>query len=408
MTSMAFSLILSARWRIVDHLMGGPDKSYACHRWLGLFALAGALGHWGLAESVGSGVLPFLATGGETVGTIAATGLIALTAMALIRAIPYHLWKATHMLMGPIFLLACYHTFFVASPLDVGAAPWTMMAVMSALGLLAWGQTLRRKSMPTLLVTVERAEPFEGGIDVLFRSKKPLARFHPGQFATIAHNHARSETHPFTIAGGDATSRRFLIRAAGDWTERFVQTVKPGDQFRIGAGVGRFRPQHHRSRKEQIWVAGGVGITPFLATLEKMQPDNGARVTLVYCIKSRSSAGGIEDVENHSIRLPQLDLIIFDESEGNRLTPYQMTEILRGLSARTVAYLCGPEGLKALLKQAWQTLGMTGQIHGERFDFRNAYSVSDLIYVGKPVWRAARHWAINERKIPDAPVGSRG
>ena len=31
------------------------------------------------------------------------------------------------MLMGPVFLLAAYHTFFVASPLDVGAAPWSYM-----------------------------------------------------------------------------------------------------------------------------------------------------------------------------------------------------------------------------------------------------------------------------------------
>lgn len=60
MSSMALTLILAARWRWVDHLLGGPDKSYVAHRWLGFFALAGALGHWGLAHAVGDGVLPLL------------------------------------------------------------------------------------------------------------------------------------------------------------------------------------------------------------------------------------------------------------------------------------------------------------------------------------------------------------
>lgn len=110
MSSMALALILAARWRIVDLIMGGPDKSYVAHRWLGFFALLGMLGHWALASTVGAGVLPILAESGEYVGTAAALGLIALSAAAMVQVIPYHFWKASHMLMGPIFLLAWYHS----------------------------------------------------------------------------------------------------------------------------------------------------------------------------------------------------------------------------------------------------------------------------------------------------------
>ncbi len=56
----------------------------------------------------------------------------------------------------------------------------------------------------------------------------------------FARNRARAEAPPFTIAGADDISRRFIIRAAGDWADNFVRTVAPGDQFRLGAGVGRF------------------------------------------------------------------------------------------------------------------------------------------------------------------------
>ncbi|MEM1375395.1 MAG: ferric reductase-like transmembrane domain-containing protein [Pseudomonadota bacterium] len=408
MSSMALALILAARWRIVDRALGGPDKSYVVHRWLGFFALVGALGHWALASSVGSGVLPVLAESGEDVGNIAAVGLIAMTAAALVRAIPYHVWKLSHMLMGPIFLLAAYHTFFVASPLAVGAAPWTLMAVLSVVGLLAWGQTLLRKLSPTRLMTVERVVPFDGGVDVTFRAESPLPPFRPGQFATIAANRAGAEAHPFTIAGGDETSRRFILRAVGDWTDTFVQTAKPGDRYRLGRGAGRFLPQIGAERPAQLWVAGGVGITPFLAALERMNPDSGARVTLLYCIRSRASAGAIADVERHAARLPQVDLIVLSDAEGPGLTPLSITRFMRHKPEDTQVYVCGPEGLKALVARARQTAGMTGRLHSERFDFRGAYGLTDLIYIGKPALEAARDWVVKVKDVPNAASGTRG
>ena len=131
MTSMALVLVLAARWRIVDRILGGPDKSYESHRWLGLFAIGGGLAHWALASPAGLGILPALAGRGSDAGLIALLGLIVLTLAAMVKVIPYHIWKASHMLMGPLFLLVACHTFFVASPLAVGAAPWTLMAGVS-------------------------------------------------------------------------------------------------------------------------------------------------------------------------------------------------------------------------------------------------------------------------------------
>lgn len=406
MSAMALTLILAARWRLVDRLMGGPDKSYAAHRWLGFLALGGALGHWASADSFGAGMIPMLADAGESLGSVAIYGMIALSAAAMVRAIPYHLWKASHMLMGPVFLAAAAHTFLVASPLSFGVAPWILMAVMSILGLIAWGQTLLRKIAPTRLVTVEKAARFEGGVDVTFRAERKMRSFKPGQFATIANNHARAESHPFTIAGGDETRRRFVIRAAGDWTDAFVTNVKVGDQFRLSRSVGRFLPQNKPSRKEQLWVAGGVGITPFLAALERMQPDSRARVSLIYCIRSRASAGAIEDVERHAARLPQVDLFVLSDTDGDKLTSPRLTEIMSRMDSDAVVYLCGPEGLKNLVTNAWATLGRTGRVHSERFDFRGAYGLTDLIYIGKPALKAARNWMAAGKDQANAAVGA--
>ncbi|MBL6636987.1 MAG: ferric reductase-like transmembrane domain-containing protein [Planktomarina sp.] len=400
MTSMALVLVVAARWRLVDRILGGPDKSYGVHRWLGLSAIGGGLAHWALASPVGSGILPALAGGGRDAGLIAMLGLIVLTFAAMSRAIPYHIWKASHMLMGPLFLLAAFHTFFVPSPLALGAAPWTLMAAASIVGVIAWCQTLLRKLVPAPLVEVERATAFEGGVDVTFRSKKPLPKFQPGQFAMLAHRGARAEAHPFTIASGDAMTRRFVIRAAGDWTDNFVKSVKVGDRFRLGRGMGRFLPQTDSHRKEQFWVAGGVGITPFLAALERMQPDVSARVTLIFGIRSREAAGALDDVERHARRLPQLNLIVLSDDRNEGLTPPRLAQIIRDMSEDTQVYLCGPQGLKNMIVRAWAMAGMRGRIYSELFDFRGAYGMEHLNYILGPILDAARHVKLAVKRPP--------
>lgn len=395
MTSMALALVLAARWPLVDRLLGGPDKSYALHRWLGGFALAGALGHWALASSFGEGVFPVLSESGEDVGTLAAMGLLVMSAAAMVRAIPYHLWKASHMLMGPVFLLAAYHTFFVASPLAVGAAPWSFMAGVSIIGLVAWAQTLRRKSAPTRLVTVRSIKLFEGGVDVTLTSDKPLPSFSAGQFATLAHNTARAEAHPFSLAGGDETSRRFVIRASGDWTRHLATTLVPGDQMRISKPMGRFRPQTKAQRAPQLWIAGGVGVAPFLAALEGMDPDTGADIHLVYCMSSAAQAPALENLQRHAARLPQLRLTLASSAEGTRLRFADVVRFLRGTPENTEIYVCGAPGLKALVHRACTSLGRARRLHSEDADFRGAWRISDvvqaghsLLYRGVTLWRS--------------------
>lgn len=394
---MALALVLSARWRIVDMALGGPDKSYYIHRWLGFLALFGALAHWMLASSVGAGVLPILAESGEGVGTIAAIALAVLTGLAMVRAVPYHLWKLSHMAMGPIFLLAAYHTFFVASPLAVGAAPWTYMAIVSAIGLIAWLRSLWRKMSPTRLVKVESVSRFEGGIDLVLRSEKKLPPFRPGQFATLTHNTARAEAHPFTIAGGNEFTRRFIIRSAGDWTEELCKTVEAGQQLRLGRGVGSFLPKTNPKRPQQLWVAGGVGITPFLASLAQMEPDHGPSIFLVYCIRSHASSGVIEEVVKHCQRLPQVELHVFSEENNHAISIERLSPIVRSLSPKSQVYLCGPEGLKNLIINVCCLNGIDKQIHSERFDFRGAYGLSDLAYIGKPIVEAARSFTVRQK-----------
>ena len=118
---MALVLVLAARWRIVDRILSGPDKAYGSHRWLGFSVIGGGLAHWALASPVGLSILPEFAGRGSTAGLVAIIGLSVMALVAMLRMIPYHIWKASHTLMGPLFLLSTFHTF-----LSPARWPWAL------------------------------------------------------------------------------------------------------------------------------------------------------------------------------------------------------------------------------------------------------------------------------------------
>jgi predicted ferric reductase len=99
---------------------------------------------------------------------------------------------------------------------------------------------------------------------------RPL-RHHLGQFAFIRiGTRGLSEPHPFTIASHPHDRRlRFHVKDLGDWSGRLGAAVEPGMVVRVEGPHGRLHvfPPAGRSDVPVVWVAGGVGITPFLGAV---------------------------------------------------------------------------------------------------------------------------------------------
>ncbi|WP_413203909.1 PDR/VanB family oxidoreductase [Rhodospirillum sp. A1_3_36] len=138
---------------------------------------------------------------------------------------------------------------------------------------------------------------------------------------------------------------------------RFMHTqVSEGDLLRINAPVNLFALDL-RARKH-VLIAGGIGITPFLAQLRQLtrlqQP-----FELHYAARSRAEAAGLK-------LLPQAPMIkIHLSEEGNRMDP---GAILAHQPLGTHVYTCGPEGLIAGVEDAAQRLNWPKDVlHSEAF-----------------------------------------
>ncbi|MDP1644049.1 MAG: FAD-binding oxidoreductase [Thiobacillus sp.] len=107
-----------------------------------------------------------------------------------------------------------------------------------------------------------------------------------GQFAFVTFDQSEGP-HPFTISSAWHGNGKlfFLIKGIGDYTSTLPATLKVGDLVKVEGPYGRFAFGGRKPR--QIWVAGGIGITPFVARMQALasKPD-GKSIDLFYSTRA--------------------------------------------------------------------------------------------------------------------------
>ena len=118
-----------------------------------------------------------------------------------------------------------------------------------------------------------------------------------------------------------------------------------------------------------MWIAGGVGITPFLAALQSLTSSRVEKPTLFYCIRSRDDGPGLSALQQ-AANDGLINLHLHVSSEGTRLKP---EDIIRSVGKEGLvgahAVMCGPSPLIRAIRPMLQSNGVS-QVHVEAFDIR--------------------------------------
>jgi len=113
------------------------------------------------------------------------------------------------------------------------------------------------------------------------------------------------------------------------------QKVKAGDQMVLSYPVNLFSLDL-RARKH-LMLAGGIGITPFLAQIKQITAMNG-RFELHYSVRSKALATYADDLRDHH---PEHVHIYHDDQEER----IDLEALLDGQPLGTHLYVCGPKGM---------------------------------------------------------------
>ena len=392
--AMAGAVMLSIRPVSVEPPMGGLDKMYRLHKWLGVTAFVVAVLHWlwirvpkwaagwGWIVRPPKGERPqlegmeafFRQQRGlaETMGEWGFYALIVLVLIALVQRVPYGYFRNTHRLMAVISLVFCWHAIVLTEYSDwskpVGWLTATLVAgclVGAVVGLT--GRIGRRRQVPA---RITQLEPFRQNrvLKVVLKLEKPWPGHQTGQFAFVTFD-PREGAHPFTISSawkGDG-SIYFLIKGVGDYTIRLAETLQVGGMATVEGPYGEF--QFAGAEKRQIWIGAGIGITPFIARMQALavEPD-GRQVDLFY-VTQLPDPIFVERVQKHA-EAAGVTLHLHVKGQDPRLTADVIREMLPDWCDASI-WFCGPAGMGDELQAAMQKAGLDpAAFHREFFQMR--------------------------------------
>ncbi len=385
LTLYSFNLLLSTRIKFFEDLFGGINKVFIAHHLIGGVALIMLLIH-PLALSlrmIPSGIheaallfVPQLSNLPVAYGIIALYGTIILLILTFYATMPYRIWLLTHKFLGAFFFLAGLHVLLTPNALTEHHALRNYLLGFCVLGILAF---VYRTLMPNIFVrrydyTVSAVLPKAPGvIQIDFAPVKQGLNFKAGQFVFVSFQQEglSNEWHPFTISSAPSDgSLSITVKSLGSYT-RVLTSMSPGMagmKVRIEGAYGRFSFQNFSSSR-QIWIAGGIGVTPFLSMAKSLSGGE-FDIDLYYSVKTES-----EIIDAESLRTAQRDSpgqkfrvvpFVADQQAGFLSGKY-INETSGGVSGKDFL-LCGPPPMMKAIRKQLRDLGVpNSRIHSEEF-----------------------------------------
>ncbi|MCL2784784.1 MAG: ferric reductase-like transmembrane domain-containing protein [Propionibacteriaceae bacterium] len=371
LTGISTLLFISTRNRLVDWLFHGIDKAYVGHKMTGIMSIVFLIAH----------VVTFNTRHGfqrgaprEFVWTHLGAPALALFVILILfalltRKIKYESWKRVHALMFIPFVVGVVHYYgsstfgaFTFAPLSV----W--MDVMVLIGLISAVYTLVFYPLHGFrykLEVVGVARPAKDSLEITAVTHGRKLQVRPGQFAFIKFPSRKIGSHPFTISGTDGDRIQFTIKALGDHTRRLVDSVAVGDWFTAAGPYGRF--DYSMGTQNQIWIAGGIGITPFRAFLKAGVPASFS-IDLFYAFAEGDQAAYRDELVKLAPQNVRVHLM--DDSVDGFMTAEKI-QTLAQVDPGMDVFFCGPTVMRRALTKGLAPVGIPrSAIHYEQFSFR--------------------------------------
>jgi predicted ferric reductase len=373
---MTWSNLLSTRALPLEQIFGGVDRMYVWHRWLGALSVGAMWLHIEMTDDIKGirGASRDIADAAEDLAETGSTLLYILVGISLLRWLPTRWWRFTHKLLVLPYAFACWHFYTATKPYANNSFWGSWFTGFMFLGLAAWVYRVVWRDM-VRKGKLHRVSHIEQSGNVITIELEPVGtplKYELGQFAFLTVKvPGLREPHPFTIASSpDELCLRFVIRDLGDWTHRLINSLAVNDRVVVEGAYGRLAPMPHHSVDHVVWIAGGVGITPFLGSAISQQSDDGPTPHLFYCVPSRSTAPAIATLEQ-AAQEGRIHLHVHASDEKNRIHPDHVLAAT-GASDLESAHIvmCGPDSLVKSMKSGLRR-HRARHSHVEGFDIRS-------------------------------------
>lgn len=223
----------------------------------------------------------------EDIGEWAYYGVAALMVLALVKWFPYRWFSRTHTILAVAYLALVIHGVVLLDYSEwiqpVGIAMAMLMTIGSISALFILFRRVGKKYQ--VHGCIERLEYFPklNVLETKVKINEGWKGHESGQFAFVTFNE-KERAHPYTIASAWNSNERhltFLTKGLGDYTDTLPEELQIGDTVTIEGPYGCFTFDAPQQR--QIWIGGGIGITPFVARLQQLAQRFASLICACYC-----------------------------------------------------------------------------------------------------------------------------
>jgi predicted ferric reductase len=149
----------------------------------------------------------------------------------------------------------------------------------------------------------------------------------------------RNEEHPYTLSSApEESALRIVVKDAGDATAALQKVSLESKALIEGPYGGFLKP----GEEGQLWIAGGIGLTPFLSRARSLvHARRSADIDLIYCAQDEARAYFRPELEELATKIPGFRVHVHYFYREGPLSVDFISARCPDYAAREV-YLCGP------------------------------------------------------------------
>lgn len=409
---MSLVVLLAWKKRWFEQKLGGLDKVYFMHKWLGVAAGVFVVIHWISTQGLkllakyttllpvrpekirvpkDPNVVPSLYDQlhgpAHIIGEYAGYAMAILIIVALMKkTFSYKTFRLTHKIFGVVFLAGAFHSiyFLPKTYFEIGFGFVVCLLALLAVFPAVSSALCKLGSENRSLASIKSYKFYaDDRINEIIIDAPKWKGHRSGQFLFIRESGDITEGgHPFTIASSWKNTEKTLrlgIKSLGDFTaeSNLKNIFAAGKDVKIEGPYGDFIFADNFAEQPQIWIATGIGMTPFVARLEELAEKNIKvnKKIMFYFLTPKFS----ENTENFfAFRLKNLcqqtgvDLRIMQDCKQEFFKPEMLQQALSS-NKNSQIYFCGVfklgESIENYLRQnGFEQIAETMQ--REKFEFR--------------------------------------
>jgi predicted ferric reductase len=289
--------------------------------------------------------------------------IFTLIASKLYKRISYEGWQYIHILIYLLFLFSLYHAIKIGSDSGFLAIKIVYGALFIAFitGIIYRTDYKIKQRKNKFYVKGVKWETKDTST-LLVEPQQPFS-FKPGQFCFLRLNKNRLYArHPFTISSSPEDKfLNFTMKITGRFTKTAAQ-LKKGEEVIVDGPFGIFTIEDNK--KNLVFIAGGVGITPFMSILKsQIQRGNNQPITLIYGSKKVENIIFKKELDEIKEKWLKKVYVLSNEKITNEGYEYGYitTEIIKKYVKNikgSVFYICGPELMKDKITRVLRNIGV--------------------------------------------------